>query len=213
MRPTVKSAFISALTAVALLSACSDRVEIAKVHHHKHFSPPEVLPPLWPSDRFDEARARSQFETALIAKDKGDWARARDAAEAGLALWPIDIEGWETLLAACDAQADIACQHYATFFHAKLVGLNGLPMRAATLGFQTVAENEVGQHVDNFVYDQKTLDMATRLWVFCSQHDTIRHPTDEPTEPAFDETYPYVPVLIVIGVGAGVLTAVKSVAK
>jgi hypothetical protein len=210
----VKSALISMVTAVALLSGCSDQpVEIAKVHHRNHFSPPEVLPPLWPSDRFDEARARTQFETASAAKDKGDWSRAREAAEAGLALWPIDVEGWETLMAACDAQEDVACQHYATFFHAKLVGLNGLPMRAATLGFQNVADNQVGQHTDNFTYDQKTLDMATRLWVFCSQHDTIRHPTDEPTEAAFDETYPYVPVLIVIGVGAGVLTAVKSVAK
>lgn len=210
----MKSALISMVTVVALLSGCSNQpVEVAKAHHRKHFSPPEVLPPLWPSENFDEARAKTQFDLAAAAKDRQNWTRAREAAEAGLALWPIDIEGWETLQAACDAQADVACQHYATFFHAKLIGLNGLPMRAATLGFQNVAENEVGQHVDNFVYDKKTLDMATRLWVFCSQHDTIRHPTDEPTEQAFDETYPYVPVLLVIGAGAVVLTAVKSVAK
>jgi len=214
MRPTVKSALISMVTVVALLVGCSDQpVEIAKAHHRTHFSPPQVPPPLWPGDNFDETRARAQFDLANAAKAKGDWSHAREAAEAGLALWPIDIEGWETLLAACDAQSDVACQHYATFFHAKLIGLNGLPMRSATLGFQNVAENEVGQHVDNFVYDQKTLDMATRLWVFCDQHDTIRHPTDEPTEQAFDETYPYVPVLLVVGVGAGLLTGIKSVAK
>jgi hypothetical protein len=209
----VKSVLISAVTAVALLSGCNDTVEVAKVHHRNHFSPPQVPPPLWPSDVFDEAKAKDQFVTAFEAKDKGDWAKARAAAEAGLAFWPVDIDGWEVLMAACDAQEDEACKRYATFFHAKLLALNGLPMRSATLGFQNIAENQVGQHTDNFTYDKKTLDMATRLWVFCSQHDTIRHPTDEPTEQAFDEAYPYVPVLLVIGVGAGVLTAIKSVAK
>ncbi len=210
----MKSALVTAVTALALLSGCNnDPVEIAKVHHRNHFSPPEVPPPLWPADIFDEAKAKAQFDIARAARDKEDWTQARAAAEAGLALWPIDLEAWETLMAACDAQDDLACQHYATFYHAKLIALNGLPMRAATLGFQTISENEVGQHTDNFTYDRKTLDMATRLWVFCSQHDTIRHPTDEPTEEAFDEAYPYVPVLIVIGVGAGVLTGIKSVAK
>ena len=209
----MKSALISAVTAVALLTGCNDQVEIAKVHHRTHFSPPEVPPPLWPADVFNEAKAKDQFVIALTAKDKQDWAQARAAAEAGLALWPVDIDGWEILIAACEAQDDVACQHYATFFHAKLLALNGLPMRSATLGFQNVAENQIGQHTDNFTYDKRTLDMATRLWVFCSQHDTIRHPTDEPTEQSFDQTYPYVPVLLVIGVGAGVLTAIKSVAK
>jgi len=215
MRPTVKSALISALTAIALLSGCSDQVEIAKVHHRNHFSPPQVPPPLWPEGTFDEAKAKTQFDIAKAAKDKGDWTQARAAAEAGLTLWPVDIEAWETLMAACDAQEDVACQHYATFFHAKLISLNGLPMRSATLGFQNVADNEVGQKADNFTYDKKTLDMAVRLWVFCDQHDVVRHPTekDEPTEEAFDQVYPYVPVLLVIGVGAGLLTAVKEVAK
>ena len=209
----MKSVLISAVTAVALLSGCNDTVEVAKVHHRNHFSPPQVPPPLWPADVFDEAKAKDQFVAAFEARDRGDWTKARAAAEAGLALWPVDIDGWEVLMAACDEQADVACQKYASFFHAKLLALNGLPMRAATLGFQNVAENQVGQHTDNFTYDKKTLDMATRLWVFCSQHDTIRHPTDEPMEQTFDQTYPYVPVLLVIGVGAGVLTAIKSVAK
>jgi hypothetical protein len=212
----VKSALISALTAIALLSGCSDDpVPIARVHHRNHFSPPQVPPPLWPSETFDEARAKEQFDAARAAKDKGDWTQARAAAEAGLALWPVDLGGWETLQAACNAQEDLACQHYADFFHSKLISLNGLPMRSATLGFQNVADNQVGQKTDNFVYDQKILDMATRLWVFCDQHDIVRHPDEnhEPTEEAFDQVYPYVPVLIVIGVGAGVLTAVKEVAK
>jgi hypothetical protein len=215
MRPTVKkSALVSAVMAVALLAGCgNDQVEVAKVHHRTHFSPPYVPPPLWPSDVFDEAKAKAQFDLARAARDKGEWTEARAAAEAGLALWPVEIEGWETLMAACDAQEDVACQHYADFYHAKLLALNGLPMRAAALGFETVAENEVGQHVDNFTYDKKTLDMATRLWVFCTQHDSVRNPTAEPTEASLDEDYPYVPALLVIGVGAGILTGIKSVAK
>ena len=77
--------------------------------------------------------AKAQFALAKSAADRGDWANARQAAEAGLTLWPVDIEGWETLMAACDAQGDEDCSHYATFFHAKLLTLNGLPMRVATL--------------------------------------------------------------------------------
>ena len=209
-----KSALVSAVMAIALLAGCNnDPVQVAKVHHRNHFSPPYVPPPLWPSDVFDQAKAQTQFDAARAARDKGDWTQARAAAEAGLALWPVDIDGWEILMAACDAQDDVACQHYAGFYHAKLLALNGLPMRAAALGFETVAENDVGQHADNFTYDKKTLDMATRLWVFCTQHDSVHNPTEEPTEQSFDEAYPYVPVLLVVGLGAGVLTGIKSVAK
>lgn len=210
----MKSSLISAITVLALLSGCAnDKVPVAEAHHRKHFSPPAVAAPSWPADSFDEARAKSHFETAKAAEDRKDWPAARREAEAGLALWPIRIEGWETLIAACEAQEDEACTHYATFFHAKLLTLNGLPLRAATMGFETVADNQVGDKVDNFVYDQKTLDMATRLWVFCSQRDSMRPPAEEPTQEAFDDKYPYVPMLIVIGVGAGVLSGIKSVAK
>lgn len=205
---------VAAVTATALLTACSnDQVQVAKVHHRNHFSPTEMDAPDWPADAFDETRAKAQFALAKSAADRGDWANARQAAEAGLTLWPVDIEGWETLMVACDSQGDEDCSHYATFFHAKLLTLNGLPMRVATLSFQTVADNEVGAKVDNFRYDRKTLEMATRLWAFCGQRDAIRDRNAEPTEASFDEAYPYVPMLIVIGVGAGVLTGIKSVAK
>lgn len=211
--PTVKSTLVTAMTVTALLTGCTDQVQVAKVHHRNHFSPTEMDAPDWPADAFDETRGKAQFAAAKNAVAKQDWAAARQSAEAGLALWPIDIEGWESLMAACDGQGDEACSHYATFFHAKLLALNGLPMRVATLSFQTVADNEVGAKVDNFRYDRKTLEMATRLWAFCGQRDAIRDRNAEPTEASFDEAYPYVPMLIVIGVGAGILTEIKSVAK
>jgi hypothetical protein len=209
----VKS-LVTAITVTALLAGCaSDQTQVAKVHHRNHFSPLGMDAPDWPADAFDETKARAQFAAAKNAADKKDWAASRQAAEAGLALWPVEIEGWESLINACTEQNDEECARYATFFHAKLLTLNGLPMRVATLGFQTVADNEVGAKTDNFRYDQKTLDMATRLWAFCGQRDAIRDRNAEPTEASFDEAYPYVPMLIVIGVGAGILTGIKSVAK
>ena len=210
----MKSAWVTAVTAAAFLTGCAnDQVQVAKVHHRNHFSPPGEPAPSWPADAFDEAKAKTLFAAAKAAQEQADWAAARRAAEAGLDLWPVDIEGWETLMAACDAQEDAACSHYATFFHAKLISLNGLPMRVATLGFQTIADNEVGTKVDTFTYDRKTLEMATRLWAFCGQRDAIKDRDSEPTEAGLDEQYPYVPMLIVIGVGAGILTGIKSVAK
>ena len=210
----MKSSLVTAVTVMALLTACgNDPVQVAKVHHRTHFSPTQQDAPDWPADAFNEDKAKLQFAAAKSAADKGDWANARQSAEAGLALWPVDLEGWETLIGACEAQGDDACFHYATFFHAKLLTLNGLPMRVATLSFQTVADNEVGAKVDNFRYDEKTLEMATRLWAFCGQRDSIHDRGDEPTQASFDEAYPYVPMLIVIGVGAGILTEIKSVAK
>ena len=210
----MKSTLVTAISVTALLTACAnDQVQVAKAHHRNHFSPAQQDAPDWPADAFDETKAKAQFAIANAAKDKGDWVTTRQAAEAGLALWPVDVEGWESLMAACDAQGDDACSHYATFFHAKLLTLNGLPMRVATLSFETVADNEIGAKVDNFTYDRKTLEMATRLWAFCGQRDAIRDRTDEPTQASFDEAYPYIPMLIVIGVGAGVLTTIKSVAK
>ena len=211
--PMVKS-LVTAITVTALLAGCAnDRTQVAKVHHRTHFSPTGMDAPDWPADAFDESRAKTQFAAAKSAVDKHDWVNARQAAEAGLALWPVDVEGWESLIAACDGQGDEDCSRYATFFHAKLLTLNGLPMRVATLSFQNVADNEVGTKADNFRYDQKTLDMATRLWAFCGQRDAIRDRNAEPTEASFDDAYPYVPMLIVIGVGAGILTEIKSVAK
>jgi hypothetical protein len=143
----------------------------------------------------------------------GDLLAARRSTEAGLALWPVAIEGWEQLMEICAQQNDEDCRRYATFYHAKLVMLNGLPTRTAALGFETVAGNPVGTKVDNTVYDQRMLDMATRLWVFCSTDDPSHSKAPEPLEPSFSEAYPYAPALLVIGIGAGILTGIKGIAN
>jgi hypothetical protein len=57
------------------------------------------------------------------------------------------------------------------------------------------------------------LDMATRLWVFCSREDPSRATAPEPTETSFVEAYPYAPTLLVIGIAAGLLTGIKAVAN
>jgi hypothetical protein len=194
------------------LSACADQ-PVTVAHHRKHVSPPAVEPPTLPADSFDQATAAARLAAGQAALRRGDLPAARQATEAGLSLWPVAIEGWEQLIDICRQQGDGDCERYAIFFHAKLLVLNGLPMRAAALGFATVADNKEGAKVDNTVYDRRMLDMATRLWVFCSREDPAHSGAPEPTETSFNESYPYMPALLVIGIGAGLLTAIKGAAN
>jgi len=208
-----KTALVTVLVAALGLSACTDEVPVAKLHHRTHVSPPAVEPPVLPAGSFDEGLAAQRLQDGKIALQRADLPVARSATEAALALWPVAIEAWEQLIEVCQQQGDDSCRRYATFYHAKLVMLNGLPMRAAALGFETVAANPPGAKVDDMVYDQRMLDMATRLWVFCSREDPSHATAAEPTESTFDEAYPYVPALLVIGLAAGLLTGIKAVAN
>jgi type II secretory pathway pseudopilin PulG len=209
----VKSAILI-LAAALLMAGCAEQqVTVAKAHHRNHVSPPAVEPPEWPADSFDQAKAEAALAAARQAREQGDAAAARLSAEAALASWPVTIEAWEELRLDCQAQGDSECQHYANFFHAKLLMLSGLPMRAASLGFETIAENPEGTKVENTVYDRRTLDMAERLWVFCHQKDPVRPKNGEPMQESFDDAYPYVPALVVIGVGAGLLSGIKAIAN
>ncbi len=200
--------------AAMLLSACADEpVTVAHAHHRNHVSPPQVAPPSLPADSFDQAKAEASLAVAVAARQQGDWPAARAAAEASLAWWPVSITAWEELIAACDALHDAEGERYARFFHAKLLVLNGLPMRVASLGFQTVAENPPGSRSDSVTYDHRTLMMAARLWVFCSKDDPAKSGAPEPVQESFDDAYPYAPALLVIGIGAGLLTGIKSLAN
>jgi len=209
----VKSPIVTLLVTASLLAACADRQPVAEAHHRKHFSPPAVEPPSFPDNSFNQKDAAVALAAGAAALNKGDLAAARKSTDNALALWPVAIEGWEQLSDICGRQNDEDCKHYADFYHAKLVVLNGLPMRTAALGFETVAGNKVGAKVDNFTYDQKTLDMANRLWAFCSTEDPANSKGPEPTEATFNETYPYAPALLVIGIGAGLLAGIKSIAN
>jgi len=208
----VKSPIVSVLIAAMGLAACADRQPVTVAHHRHHVSPPAVEPPSFPDGSFNQAEAATALANGGAALKQGNLAAARSATETSLALWPVAIEGWEQLIDICGRQDDQGCKTYATFYHAKLVMLNGQPMRAAAMGFETVAANPVGAKGDNFIYDQKTLDMATRLWAFCSKEDPANSRAPEPTEASFNETYPYAPALLVIGIGAGLLSGIKSVA-
>jgi hypothetical protein len=208
-----KTALVTVLVAALGLSACADEVPVAKLHHRTHVSPPFVEPPVLPAGSFDQARAAQRLLDGKEALQRGDLGAAQAATEQALASWPVAIEGWEQLIELCQRQDDQSCRRYATFYHAKLVMLNGLPMRAAALGFESVAANPPGTKVDDTVYDQRMLDMATRLWVFCSREDPSRATAPEPTETSFVEAYPYAPTLLVIGIAAGLLTGIKAVAN
>ena len=209
----MKSPVAFAVIAALGLSACADQQPVTVAHHRKHVSPPAVPAPVWPPDSFDQAGAAAALKAGEAALKKGDLAGARAATDQGLALWPVAIEGWEQLIEICRQQEDEECRRAAVFFHAKLVVLDGLPMRTAELSFATVASNKPGTRVDNTVYDQRMLDMATRLWVFCSKEDPANSKAPEPTEASFNERYPYAPALLVIGIGAGLLSGVKGIAN
>jgi hypothetical protein len=208
----VKSPIVSLLVAASLLSACADRQPVTVAHHRKHVSPPAVEPPSFPAGSFNEKDAAVALGAGAESLKKGNLAAARKSTEDALALWPVATEGWGQLSDICNQQNDVDCKHYADFYLAKLVLLEGLPMRTAALGFETVAGNQVGTKADNFVYDQRTLDMANRLWAFCSSDDPANSKAPEPTEATFNEAYPYAPALLVIGIGAGLLAGIKSVA-
>lgn len=196
-----------------LLAGCADEVTVARAHHRNHSSPLAVPPPVLPKGSFDQARALVALTEGKQALQAGDLKAARQATESALDFWPVAIEGWEQLIDVCEKQQDAKCQRHAVFFHAKLVLLNGLPMRAAALGFETIAENQPGAKVDNMVYDQEMLAMATRLWAYCSEQDPAHARAGEPTETSFYDDYPYAPALLVIGIGAGLLSGINALAN
>lgn len=208
----MKSSIVTLLVAALLLSACAEE-PVTVVHHRKHVSPPPVEPPQLADANFDQTESGNRLSAGQAALQRGDLPEARRATESALALWPVAIEGWEQLIDICKRQGDAECERYGVFFHAKLEMLQGLPMRSAALGFATIADNKVGTRVDNSVYDQRMLDMATRLWVFCSKEDPAHAKASEPTESSFNENYPYAPALLVIGIGAGLISGAKALAN
>jgi hypothetical protein len=208
----VKSSIVTLLVAALVLSACAEE-PVTVAHHRKHVSPPPVEPPVLADPAFDQAEAGSRLAEGQAALQRGDLAQARRATDSALALWPVAIEGWRQLIEICKRQGDGECERYGVFFQAKLEMLEGLPMRTASLGFAAVADNKVGTRVDNGVYDQRMLDMASRLWVFCSKEDPAHSRAPEPTESSFNETYPYAPALLVIGIGAGLISGAKALAN
>ena len=91
----------------------------------------------------------------------------------------------------CQALNDDPCRHYAAFFRAKIDFVSTLPARAAVLGFQTIAEEPVGRTTGTAItYDQKTVDMARRLWAFYNANDPLKGRRDAPDGPSFYDEYP-----------------------
>jgi len=117
------------------------------------------------------------------------------------------------LRAVCQAADDTPCLNYAGFFLTKVDFAATLPPRAASLGFETVAEKEPGSQSGPLVHDARSLAMARRLWIFYGRDDPLANgravPADQET---FSERYPYATAVIAIGIGAAVITGLKSAA-
>lgn len=171
------------MTAVALaLSGCTRAAEIKMVGgHSSHVSPPPVAVPHLPAGSFDRDKAHDETVAAAAARQAGDAGRARALAEAAVAHWPADLAAWDELTADCAALNDEPCRRYAVFFRAKVDFVDTLPPRIAVLGFASLADNTVGTHSGDYVYDRRTLDTALRLASFYDEQDELRDVRLTPT--------------------------------
>jgi len=167
--------WVGVALAATALAGCDRDIELKRPfgQSFNHVSPTPPVVPRLPPGTFDQARAQTERTHAAAARLSGDAAGARKAAEAAAADWPGDPDNWRELAADCRALDDNACALYADFFGAKVDYVNGLPPRAATLGFASLAQGEVGTHTGDYVYDRRTLDTAARLASFYDARDPI----------------------------------------
>lgn len=206
---------VAAASALALLSGCATGGEQTgkPLRQSKRVSPAPVEAPTLPPGTFDQAKERSELAAAQAARQAGDASKARQLAEEATNHWPGDAAAWDELKTDCQATGDTECADYAAFFRAKIDYVKPLPAKAAQLGFQSLAEEPAGPKSEGFTYDERTVETARRLWAFYHLQDTARASLDKPVdEETFSEKYPYAPALLVIGIGAGVLTGIKSLA-
>jgi hypothetical protein len=206
---------VAAISVLVLLAGCVGPQEEARApREHRHASPAPVEAPTLPPGSFDRAKAAAELTQARAARDEGDPAAARRAAEAAVDHWPGNPAAWVELQTDCQVLNDTTCENQAAFFRAKVEFVSTLPARAAQLGFQNIAEEEPGTVVGNITLDQASLDKARRLWAFYATQDPMTAKLEvPPDEETFMQRNPYVPMLLVAGVVGGVLTGVKSLAN
>ncbi len=202
---------------VALLAGCAEapQQQAKAPSAHRHVSPEPVEPPTLPPGSFDHAAAAGELAAAGAARQAGNPALARQAAEAAVDHWPADRAAWQELQTDCQALGDASCVQYAAFFGAKIEFVATLPAKAAVLGFQSMVETVEDEEDEggNPRYDPRTVDMARRLWAFYHVEDIAASTPQQPTEPSFSEKYPYAPMLLVGGIVGGLLTGIKTLAN
>lgn len=208
--------------AISLLAACADDPKPVNRMQTKRVSPEAVPAPTVPAGTFDKARSQSYLAQARSAEAASNLADARTFAQYAVDSWPGDTDAWSELQTICHAQKDADCADRAAFFHDKVEYANPLPARVGVLGFQSIAEEEAsapakkgkGKTSDSGDYDQATIDTARRLWAFYNTQDPALQRKDVPeTPPGWTENYPYVTMIGVGGVAAGVIAGVKSIAN
>lgn len=197
---------------LVLLAACAETPAPAPqaASHHGHQSPEAVPAPPPPPGGFDRAKAAALVGEAARQRQAGQLAEARQSAARAIDLWPADQAAWNELALACQ---DDACARYAAFFSAKLEFTQGLPDRAAALGFQNIAEEDVGTKAGSFTYDQAAIDMGRRLWAFYGHAGGETGDKTAAREKTWGEDYPYVSMTLIGGTVAGILTGIKSAAN
>lgn len=201
---------VAAACALSLLAGCAETAAPAPARtSNRHVSPPAVPAPTLPDGSFDRDRAQALLAAARADKDGADQQKRRDDAQAAVNAWPGDADAWQELADACRATGDQTAADRADYFHGKVAFANTLPMRAAVLGFQTIA-----QEIPANAKDAEARRMAaTRLWSFFDAQDKLRPLRPTPEDPSFAEDYPYGTMLLSGGIIAGILTAAKSLAN
>jgi len=206
---------VTLATALAFLTACADSPDDTKKprRESKRQSPMAVPAPVMPAGTFDRAKEQAELSAARSARAAGDNTRARALADAAIAHWPGDEAAWDEYKADCQALNDDPGVHYASFFHDKIDYVNPLPPRAAVLGFQNIAEEEVGTSDAGYTYDQRSIDMGRRLWAFYNTVDPITPQREAQATDSFVDDSPLLDMTVFGLITAGVLTAIKSAAN
>ena len=206
---------VALTTALAFMAACADSPDETKKPRRvsKRQSPMAVPAPVMPAGTFDRAKEQAELSAAKSARAAGDAARARALAETAIAHWPGDQAAWDEYKADSLALNDDASVHYATFFHDKIDYVNPLPPRVAVLGFQNIAEEEVGTSDAGYTYDQRSIDMGRRLWAFYNTVDPIAPQREAQAEDSIVDASPLLDMTVFGLITAGALTMIKSAAN
>lgn len=215
MRNDGRKRAVLAVALVAMLTNCAETPPqtAANPPTPRRVSPTAVEPPVLPPGSFDQAKEQILLAQARASREAGDHAEARRLTESAIDSWPGDSEAWKALDTDCKALNDQQCRKYAQFFLAKLDYVEGLPAKAAVLGFQSLTEEADEKPAGGAEHDQKTIAMSRRLWAFYAAEDPMKVKLAQAPEETFSEKYPYVPMLLVGGIVGGALTIAKSVAS
>ena len=209
--PHLSKRILSLLLIISLI-ACAEPQKMRQLHGHQTPAQPPL--PDYPVGTFDEKISQEKLLLAKSHRLSGDDLDAKNIILDSIEKWPISVPAWLELRDVCEKTKDETCLAYASFFLSKVSFAETLPARAASLGFETIASGTIGQKAGGYLYDEKGLAMARKLWAFYGADDPIKGgdavPRDEET---FFERYPYLSMAAIVGTGTYLVIFIKNAAN